>query len=64
MKIYKIATVNENGSKLYFNEDYCFFSEKFGTQYKGKKAAASGLEYAKKCASSQTMLENLHIEIS
>ncbi|MBO5920993.1 MAG: hypothetical protein J6Q48_01230 [Bacteroidaceae bacterium] len=58
---YKIKTISETGSTLYFNTDFSFFGEKFATEYRGKKAALDGLEYAKKCASSQVILDNLQI---
>ena len=62
MSIYNISTINENGKKLYFNRDYCFWSEKFATEYKGKRAALDGLDYAKKCASNQIFIDNMKIE--
>lgn len=60
MKCYKIKTT-ANGVALYFNNDYCFFTEKHATTYNGRKAACDGLVYAKKCASSQEILDNLEI---
>lgn len=48
---YKIVKHSKNGD-LFYNEDYNFFSEKFGTIYTNKKKAESKAEYAKKYASS------------
>ena len=60
MKYYKIKTILK-GKELFFLSDYGLFSGKYFTTYKGRKAACDGLEYAKKCASSQEMLDNLEI---
>lgn len=61
MKIYKIRTKNENGDFLYFNRDLSAFTGKFPSCYRGKRATVDGLDYAKKCASSQAMIDNLEI---
>ena len=62
MNIYKIATKDENGKKLYFNNDYYFFGENFGTEYKSRKSAENGLCMAKKYAPTNDILLNLNIE--
>lgn len=61
MKIYKIRTIGKNGDFLYFNRDLSAFTGKFPSYYRGKRAAVDGLAYAKKCASSQEILDNLEI---
>lgn len=48
---YKIMKYSPNGD-LFYNEDYNFFSEKFGTIYTNKRKAENKAEYAKKYVSS------------
>ena len=49
---YKIALYSEERGVLFYNEDYNFFSEKFGTIYTNKKKAQEKLKYAKKYGTS------------
>ena len=61
MKAYIISSVSNN-AKVYFNNDYSKFMAKFPTYYKSKKTVNDALQYAKKCASNQEILDNLQIE--
>jgi orotate phosphoribosyltransferase len=61
MKKYIITSL-ANNQKVYFNNEYTCFSGRFKTYYKNKKAANDGLQYAKKCANTQEILDNLQIE--
>lgn len=60
-KQYIISSVSNN-TKVYFNNDYAKFMVKFPTHYKSKKAVNNALQYARKCASNQEILNNLQIE--
>lgn len=62
MKKQYIVSSISNGTKVYFNNDYAKFMVKFPTYYTSKKAADNALQYAKKCASNQEILDNLQIE--
>ena len=61
MKKQYISSVSNN-TKVYFNNDYSKFMTKFPTYYKNKKTVNDGLQYARKCASNQEILNNLQIE--
>lgn len=52
-KQYKIALHTEEGIVLFYNEDYNFFTEKFGTIYTNKKKALEKMQYAKKYGTSR-----------
>lgn len=60
-KQYIISSVSNN-IKVYFNNEYACFSGKFKTYYKSKKAVNDALQYARKCANTQEILNNLQIE--
>ncbi len=59
---YIITSINEEGKKLYFLYDYACFSVKSGHTFSNKKTAQKALDYAKKCASSQAIIDNLKVE--
>ncbi len=59
---YIITSINEAGKKLYFLYDYACFSVKSGSKFTNKKEAEKTLSYARKCASSQIIIDNLKVE--
>lgn len=61
MKKQYISSVSNN-TKVYFNNDYSKFMVKFPTYYKSKKAVNDALQYARKYANTQEILDNLQIE--
>ena len=50
---YRIVKQSPNGI-FFYNEDYNFFSERFGTVYTNKKTAENKAKYAKKYANNDT----------
>jgi hypothetical protein len=60
MKLYKISAVY-NGNTLYFNKQCATFLTKCATAYKGKAAAKKDLEYVKKCAPNDEILNTIKI---
>ncbi len=59
---YIITSINENRTKLYFLYNYACFSVKSGHTFTNKKKAEKTLNYARKCASSQVVIDNLIVE--
>ncbi len=59
---YVITSINKEGKKVYFLHDYACFSVKFGYRFTNKKEAEKTLSYARKCASSQIIIDNLKVE--
>ncbi len=59
---YVITSQNEEGKKLYFLYDYACFSVKSGYTFSNKKKTEKALIYARKCANSQVIIDNLKVE--
>lgn len=60
-KQYVISSISNN-QKVYYLQEYACFAGKLKTYYTSKKSVKEALERAKRCASTQEILDNLQIE--